>query len=361
MKNQKALIIGNYGNYNIGDETLLEVAILDLLEKENDIEIYIPVRDPEFINIYHTNIIESINSFYVYDIKALIKHLFYADKVIIGGGGLWDSNTGRLTRLIPIFLIMCKMLGKQVIIRSVGVYDTASKTERILVNLGFLFADRCSVRDKESFNNIWSINKKIKIENDLALELPGILKKNNKYENMLKKTTECDILDRIRSQNKYIVGISIRRLNNIDKTKEVAEKISNFINIVSSKYADKVQFVFFPFSYALSDESKENDLALTNDVINKTRFKDNITVIPHMNPIVWCLLMKFVDIMIGMRYHSIVFSFINGKPFVAIPYENKVWNFMRDNNCKNVLPLENFDEDYLVQFFENNFNSLYNK
>lgn len=356
--NKNILIIGNYGNYNIGDELLLKIVALDLLEKEkdNDIKIYVPVRDPDFVGIYHTDI--PLNSFYIYDIRALVKYLFAAEKIIVGGGGLWDGYTGRLSRMIPIFLIASKILGKTVIVRSVGIYNTASKATKILINLGLLFTDQCSVRDKESFDNIWNINKRKKIENDLALQLPNILENGGlyqKYENLLKKTSEYKTINYVRSHGKFVIGISVKQLNNAIQTKNIVEKISNFINIINSEYLDMVHFIFFPFAQTNLDEGKENDMILINNIINKVKFKDNIIIVSHMNPILWYLLVMLVDILIGMRFHSIVFAFLNNKPFVAIPYENKVWNFIKSNNCSNVLPLENLNEDYLVEFFKNNF------
>lgn len=365
-KCKNVLIIGNYGNNNIGDEILLKVAVLDLLDKysEKNVKIYVPVRNPNFINIYHKDI--PLNPFYVYDIKTLIKNLINTDEIIVGGGGLWHEYTGNLSKLIPIFLIASKILRKRVIIRSVGVYDTASKAEKLLVNLSFLFADQCSVRDNESFKNIWSINKKIKIEKDLALQLPDILKNGNindningdmyqKYEDLLKKTSEYEIISQKKSQGKFIIGISLKPLNDIDKTKEIIEKISNFVNIINSEFAEKVNFVLFPFAQENLEVGKENDLVLFNDIINKIENRNNIIIASHMNPILWYLLIRLVDIFIGMRYHSIIFSFLNNKPFVAIPYANKVWNFLKENSCPNVLSLENFNEDYLIRFFKDNF------
>lgn len=355
----KILLIGNYGNYNMGDETLLKVVVLDLLKNEKDVMVSIPVRDPEFINIYHTDIDRHLNPFYVYDFKTFAKCLFDSKKIIVGGGGIWSGYTGRLAKMIPIFLIISKILRKKVIVRSVGLYDTASKTEKILVNLSFMLADRCSVRDVESFKNIWSINKKIIIDNDLAFELPNIIKNGlyQKYDNLLKRTLEYNILKDIKNNNKFIIGISIKPLKDKNKTIEITEKIAKFIDIINSQYENKIHFVFFPFAKTSLDIGVEDDTIVINDIINKVKFKENVTIISHMNPILWYLLIEFIDIFIGMRFHSIIFAFVNNKPLLAIPYENKVWNFIEDKNCKNVLTLENFDEKYLMKFFEENYNS----
>jgi polysaccharide pyruvyl transferase WcaK-like protein len=192
----------------------------------------------------------------------------------------------------------------------------------------------------------------------LAFHLPDLIKNGDingriyqKYEDLLKKTSEYQILCDLRSQNKFIIGMSIKPLKDINKTKEVVEKISNFINFINSRHKDRVHFVFFPFAQTNLDLGLENDMIPINDIINKIKIK-NISLISHMNPILWYFLIGFTDIFIGMRFHSIIFAFINNKPFVAIPYENKIWNFIKENNCNNVLPLENFDDNYLIEFVE---------
>lgn len=350
MKNNNILIIGNYGNGNIGDETLLKIFILGLLKTEKDIKIAIPTRNPKFIDMYHADISNHINSFYLYDIKNLVRHIFNSQTVAIAGGGIWSGYTGRLAKLIPIFLIISKILGKKIIIKSIGLYNTATEIEKILVNLSFLLVDQCSVRDIESFNNIWKMNNKIKLEKDLALELPDILKDNElyqKYENVFENIPEYDIFKHIKCRYKYVVGISIKPLKDKNKTKELENIIPNFINIVNSKYENKIHFVFFPFS--------EHDKISTSNVISKVKFKDNITIMRHTDPIIWYLFIKkFIDIFIGIRFHSIIFAYINDKPFLAIPYENKVWNFMRSIQSENILTLENINEKYLVSFIESN-------
>lgn len=349
------LLIGNYGNNNIGDEILLKVIVLDLLEKDNQTKISIPVRNPKFIDTYHADISNSLNSFNVYDFKVLFKCLISSDKVIVGGGGIWSGYTGRLAKLIPFFLIISKILGKKVIVKSVGLYNTAPRIEKILVNLSFLFVDQCSVRDKESFDNIWSLNKKVNIYKDLALELPAILSNYRlyqKYDKILKETPEYYILSRIKEQDKYIIGLSIKPLKSLDKTRELIDITSKFINIANIEYNHRVHFAIFPFAGTNSDI--ENDELLTDEIIKKVEFKENITVISRNNPIIWYLLIRFVNIFIGMRFHSIIFAFINNIPLLAIPYENKVWNFIKDANLENVVTLDDLDEKYLIKFLEGN-------
>ncbi|MCX9081528.1 MAG: polysaccharide pyruvyl transferase family protein [Candidatus Methanoperedens sp.] len=355
MKNKNILLIGNYGNYNIGDETLLKVIVLGLLEKDDQAKISIPVRNPEFIDIYHADISRSLKSFNVYDIKELLNCLIRSDKVIVGGGGIWSGYTGKLAKLIPFFLIISKILGKEVIVKSVGLYNTAPGIEKILVNLSFFFVDQCSVRDEESFKNIWSLNKKVNIDNDLALELPAFLSKQElgqKYESLLKETPEYNILSHIKDQDKYIIGLSIKPLKNLDKTRELIDITSKFINIANTKYNPRIHFAFFPFAGTNSDI--ENDELLTDEIIKKVDFKENITVISRNNPIIWFLLTRSVNIFIGMRFHSIIFAFVNNITLLAIPYENKVLNFIKDVNLQNVVTLDNLDEKYLLKFLEDN-------
>src|SRR5215475_7747091 len=48
------LMLGNYGNFNIGDEMLLRAIIKDVQKRYGEnILFQIPTRNPGFVNVYH--------------------------------------------------------------------------------------------------------------------------------------------------------------------------------------------------------------------------------------------------------------------------------------------------------------------
>lgn len=355
-KNQKirsnVLLIGNYGDYNIGDEAILKVILFDLIKKKKKFKVFIPTRNQNFMNLYHENLANLVHPFYAYDLKSLIKYTFNSGEVIIGGGGIWSGYTGKLAKLIPLFIIFSKMLGKKVIVKGVGIYDTASRVERWLVNFSFIFVDECSVRDKESLSNIWNKTreiKKVKLVKDLALNLPQYIKADD--EVMFKNSPYFRLFHKIRAEGRCIVGLSVKPLKDSKKTKNLIKIFIRFINSTNSVYNDKIHFVFFPFAKTSSDI--EDDMKLSDEIIKHLEF--NVTVLPHMSPAVWYLFIReCVDVFIGMRFHSIIFAYLANKPFLAIPYENKVWNFVKEICHEDVLELKNIDEKQMSKFLIKN-------
>jgi polysaccharide pyruvyl transferase WcaK-like protein len=108
--------------------------------------------------------------------------------------------------------------------------------------------------------------------------------------------------------------------------------------------------LFFPFAKA-----PKNDEEFIRSLIKNLKSKDNITIVSHTNPIAWYKAIKeLTDVFIGMRYHSVIFSFKAGKPVLCIPYERKVVEFLKDYhrpNCTAVLPSE-ISESHIVDFLQ---------
>ena len=150
-------IIGNYGNFNLGDETLLKQIVENIRNEEDglhNMKFYVPTRNPEFVTMYHDDLRDSIFPVDMRDVFGVARILLRSNKILIGGGGIWSGFTGPIAHAIPILAIVSKLLGKKVEFISVGIYDTASFLDIFLVNLAFLIGDQSSVRDEESFKEI---------------------------------------------------------------------------------------------------------------------------------------------------------------------------------------------------------------
>jgi polysaccharide pyruvyl transferase WcaK-like protein len=120
---------------------------------------------------------------------------------------------------------------------------------------------------------------------------------------------------------------------------------------LNDRYKQSIHFLFFPF--AKTAPTTDEDFLL--NVINNLRDKEKVTIVSHTNPIAWYRAIKeLTDIFIGMRYHSIIFSFKAGKPVLSIPYERKVVEFLKEHdktNCTAVFPSE-ISESKIVDFIQ---------
>jgi polysaccharide pyruvyl transferase WcaK-like protein len=333
-KFDKILVIGNYGNFNIGDEILLKEII-----RQNSIGtdanrplFLIPTRNPFFVDIYHKDLKEIIRAIPINNLLKLLIAFLKCSRIIIGGGGIWSKYTGRYAHMIPLIAILSRVIHKRVDIVSVGIYSTSSSIDKFLVNLAVLASNSCSVRDDESFSMLWKLcQQKTNIVEDLSLSYIRHFDKDDKYIDDLPKVSEYDDIMKHKRRGNFVVGISLKPLHNKNLTLKIIDEFSNAMNILNREYGDSIFFVFFPF--AKTDSKIEDDASMINELLEKVSAKDNIVQISHSDPLSWFVaISRLVDIFIGMRYHSIIFATEARKPVLCIPYENKIYQFLSKKN-----------------------------
>lgn len=354
QKEQKTvLMLGNYGNFNIGDEMLLKAVIKDIRKNSGDnVTFQIPTRNSRFVDIYHKADSHLIEPVPVSSPLRMVKAFFKSDVIVVGGGGIWSGYTGPLAHFIPIVTLAGKLLGKHSEFRAIGIYSTAWVVDRFFVNLAVLLADQCSIRDEESYQLLWKINKrKARKVDDLAIQYLRQLSK----EDIVKEISphQRKLLS-MRENGKFVIGISVKPVNRNDTNRKVIDEFSLAINTLNSKYPERLYFVFFPF--AKTDSRVESDEEFTEMIHNHISTDyNNITVIEHSDPVSWFLAIKeYVDIFVGMRFHSIIFAHEAKKPILCIPYERKIMEFLRGKQTEDVsvMPPDSLESSKIVNFVE---------
>jgi polysaccharide pyruvyl transferase WcaK-like protein len=346
-------VIGNYGDYNVGDETLLKQVIREVSgNRKAQFKFYVPVRNMHFVDTYHKELVGQITPIYIKNFKKILAALIGCKMIIVGGGGIWSGDTGFFAHFVPFISILGKLLSKKVIYKSIGLYSTASTFDRFFVNLSILFADMCSVRDNESYQMLWQINRNNKNTTRTDdLSLPFLKAIEEGQETPLPRMIEYEKVRLLKDQGKLIVGISLKPMKDPLLNKRIVAEFSNALNTLNDKYKQSIHFLFFPFA----NTPPKTDEEFMQSVINNLSDKDNVIIVSHTNPIAWYSAIKEVtDIFVGMRYHSIIFSFEAGKPVLSIPYEKKVVEFLKDHNrpnCKAVFPSE-ISESHIVDFIQ---------
>ena len=116
----KIVICGAYGYGNLGDEIILDgtLKILQDIYKKEDFLVF--SFDPKETERLHK----------VRSAKINIIDLIKSDKVIDGGGGLFFDA---IIRVHIGIILVSKFLGKEVEIFRVGVDETKSKMNRLLI------------------------------------------------------------------------------------------------------------------------------------------------------------------------------------------------------------------------------------
>jgi len=354
-KFDKILVIGNYGNFNIGDEIILKEIIrqYSLNTDPNTPLFLIPTRNPFFVDIYHIDLKGRINAIPINHFFKILVTFLKCNRVLIGGGGIWSKYTGSYAHVIPLIAILARIIFKPVDFVCFGIYSTSSSIDKFLVNLAVLASNSCSVRDSESFSMLWkSCQRKTNIDQDLSLSYIKSFDKDS--INNLPKVSEYENIMKHRIQGHFVVGISLKEVHSKDLTLKLIDEFSNALNALNSEFGNSILFVFFPF--AKTNSKTENDTLVVNQILERVTVKDNIVQISHSNSLSWFVAIdKLVDIFIGMRYHSIIFSTLALKPLLCIPYENKIYQFLSDmKNLSSISVVEptQIDSAILIKFIK---------
>ena len=269
----KTLLVGYYGYHNTGDDVLL-IKTRELVEEKTSSKI-IWILSPTYN--HYPNAINRWNLF------AILKALFFVDLVVLGGGGLLQNKTSSLSLFYYLSIILFTLVvRKKIVLLAQGIGPIKGKLSIFFVKWILRYVHKISIRSQESGYYL-NLNSRVKITSDLAFY------KAKKY---------C--LDLAGSSNN--VGINICKFN-CDLTTQLLknELASSSFNVSGLSFCSSVD----------------------KQILEKSGFNTfDITVIDSTNYYNQSLLQyKFLVL---MRYHACIWAILQGIPFIAIAYDEKV-------------------------------------
>jgi len=313
------IVIGNYGNNNIGDESILE-GLLETIEAEEDghIQVLVPVRDPEAFLRYHKarrgrTILRPL-PLGKGGLAGLLRATPRAHRIIIGGGGIWSRYAGFLAYFIPLYALAARLAaGRRVEYRGIGVYRSTPRLLKMLLNTAFLFADRLEFRDISSLRNLWRINRgRAEVRLDYA------------YRFLARLAGSCPPP---RGEDGCTrVGVSVKPLRSLDATIRLAKSVVQGL-VLASRDMDCVSVDLYVFARTPTVIEDDHALAVAvRDALEvggvEARIVDNESYERLL-----CAMLG-VDRMIATRFHSLVFAHVAGaRRVLAVSYEDKVRDY----------------------------------
>ncbi|MDL1957408.1 MAG: polysaccharide pyruvyl transferase family protein [Candidatus Desulfofervidus auxilii] len=331
---KKVLIIGNYGPGNFGDEVMLDV-ILDLLSKE--CKVYIPTRSPETLKELHPD--SRIIPLYFKNIWYILKEAIKCDAIIFGGGTIFTKGRGIGIDLTLILSLLLKLsIKKKIYFYGIGYSETTPLGLRILAKL-LMQNGNVFVRDKKSKDLIL---KKVGINPCLIKDLTFYWKPPKaKLPPEIKKII-------IENNNAIIVGLSITKdLFEFKKEKEFVK----FLNYITSKYNILI------FAFIFNPEFRGRTIGLSSDLYLYKKIKEELYknikfyILPYYPPHVLFEVVKHVDIIIGMRYHSLILAHLHSKHIIGIAVFDKQETFLVEHNYP-YIRLNKLTSGDLIRIFE---------
>lgn len=332
-------ILGYYGYGNTGDEAILE-SIITLLNKFLPCEFIVFTENPEVVsNTHNVDAIYSSRHKIFKNIIQIIQTLSRSDMFIFGGGSILGGGY-RQTLSWMSKILLAKMLSKPTVIYAVGVYPDFHKKQKILKRIILNSAvDLISVRDEDSKKILENIGiKKVYLTADPALCLEPV-------DSLRVQEILCK--ENIAMGDYPIVGVCLRGTYTdqlfLEET-EYAQFKKILAHLIDQLITDlDAEVVFIPMQYTPPDNTIAFELS---EII---RHKERIEIITgRYTPQEVMGILGKMDMVIGMRLHSLILAAAMSVPMVGIVYHPKVKNFLLQLN-QNVkfCDINNFDFDDL--------------
>lgn len=316
-------ILGYYGYKNSGDEAILK-SILDSLRKlDPELSCIVLSKNPrETIRNYH---VDSINRFNLLKIRGVLKktRLFMA-----GGGSLIQDNTS--TRSIVYYLYMlnlAKKCGSKAMLFANGIGPINKKVNRDFASRILNKLDVITLRDTVSFDEVKKLN--VSKPEILVTSDPAIL---------LEPASPKTIADMMKREGipegKQLIGLSIRKWADMGYMSEIAA-IADFC---AQQY--DVLPVFMPMQHP-------SDRIICEAIARRMKHKS--IVIKRLYP-PECMLAFTgrLELIIGMRLHSLVYAANQCIPMTGLVYEPKVDSFLHEINQPSAGAVQKLNHDHVV-------------
>lgn len=191
------------------------------------------------------------------------------------------------------------------------------------------------------------INKKVVVTLDSAIQNTIDKEDNNK------KLTQYEELNKFISSGKKVIGLTVTNLmwnpkykDNNDLEEKINTTFRSFIEFLVNK---GYRVLFIPQLFG-----EQNDYEYMKSFITGVN-RDNVMVMSDKYD---CYFQQYIISLlysvVGMRYHSNIFSAKMKVPFISISYEQKMKGFMEKTKLANYcINVEELDLDKLINLFEN--------
>lgn len=303
-------ISGSYGGLNLGDEAILE-SIVAQLRASVRAEITVFSRNAQDTEQRHqVDRVVPVRDLSRDEARREVARL---DVFILGGGGiLFDEEIDIYLREV----LLANELGVPVAVYAVSAGPLTRASNRERVREALMPAALVTVRDRQGFRLLEEIGlqREIHVTADPALLM--------KARDLPKGALVREGLDMARRR----IGFSVREPGpaapgiDVDHYHDLLANAADFM--VQRLDADVV-FV--------SLERSNRDLQHSHAVVARMQYPQRAAVLKgDYTPGQLMTIIGGFDFCVGMRLHFLIFSALQGVPFVALPYASKVTGLLQD-------------------------------
>ncbi len=324
----KILISGYYGFNNIGDESILLALTRSLRKRFGDsVELTVLSVNPE-------------NTAEKFGVRAADRKSFAAiwheigkcDLLISGGGSLLQDATSNRSILYYLMIIRLALLrGKKVFVYSQGIGPINAPRNRKRVARTLARVHGIVVRDTASKELLVTIGlppDRIEVACDPVIGMSPV--PLTEGERILREAGFRN------PEKKPVIGFAIRERR---AESPFIDELETAVRRLREENGAKV--VLIPFFYA-EDEAVIEELSRRVGETDVTCIRRKLLTEEMMS------LIGNMDLLVGVRLHSLIYAAIMSVPMIGISYDPKINSFMNSVGLKALSSVYDFRADYLL-------------
>jgi len=301
-------LVGSYGGLNAGDEAILTVAINQLRQTLEDVEIVVFSRNCEHTRSHHA--VERVVAAREADREQLMKEVQRLDLMLLGGGGiLYDREADFYLHLVRA----AQKAGVATATYAIGAGPLERSADRESVAAVLNEMELVTVREAAAKRLLEEagVERHIVVTADPAL----LLEPEPFTDSMLER-------EGLRAGQRMI-GMSVREsgraVSEISRS-EYHDLLAHAADFMVDRFDAEIVFVAL--------EGK--DIREAHRVIGRMALPERASVLKRdYGPRELLGLMEHLELAVGMRLHFLLFAATAGVPVAALPYATKVIDFLQ--------------------------------
>ena len=342
---KKVLLLGSYGQTNLGDDLLFHNFLALLVEQGYD-EIHINVADETLLpadtmSQFGYNII----THETYKTSAIdwLKIIKRVDVIIYGGGTIFKdlySSTGRgkhaVVARIALFNLAARVFGKQTWNLFIGIGSLPSRTGRLLTKLALSLSHRSFFRDQPSYD---FARTRLHIKGDKIRQSTDAIFLGQQWG--VSKLTMQDL-----PTGQQVVGVNL--LSDIPDWVDRDLYINTCRDFLNDLIDAGNHIVFIPFQEAYNEQNDKD--FMKHEFMSQLPDK-HTTLLTSVQLADLAPIFNRIDYFIGMRFHSLLVAALFRCPFLSIEYDTKCTRLMKDMHYPFTIGMDDLTLDSVKSAF----------
>jgi L-malate glycosyltransferase len=318
-----AVLCGAYGRGNAGDEAILKAILTQLRDIDQDMPFWVMSRNPE-----ETRKKEVVRSFYIFNVPAFLKSLRKAKLFVNGGGSLIQDITSSRSLYFYLFTLWAaKWCGCKIVMYGCGIGPISGKRNRKIAGRVLnATAHIITLRDSVSLELLAEIGV-TKPEIILAAD-PTVNLEHADAQGIRKAFAREGI-----PAEAPKIGFCLRAWDTFKQPQHVA---------TAAEYAYR-QYGLIPVFLPIEIPKDTAVGEMISSMLSIPHF-----VCRKQHPVGDLIgMLGSMDLVLGMRLHSLIFATAGGAPVVGLSYDVKVDSFIKDIGSTACVPLSSLSAEAL--------------